>query len=169
MAADTPQQTPIPLPTYGQRQPTVTPPAIAPTPAAQSAETADGVSIAPTTETSMKDVVMTDANGPDQALSPAPVAPSTNAPSPAPARTGTPLRNGPESTSRAASQHPDPAFTMPDAAPAHGAPSRQYLNSKVVPHLLEGMKQLAQDKPKDPLRVLGEFLLERSKEHELEK
>jgi COMPASS component SDC1 len=35
---------------------------------------------------------------------------------------------------------------MPDAAPAHGAPVRQYLNDKVTAHLLEGMKQLAKDK-----------------------
>lgn len=123
--------------------------------------------VAPTTESSSKDVAMTDASSADQAFSPAPAAPSTNAPSPAPVRTGTPLRtNGQENTSRAASQHPDPAFTMPDAAPAHGAPVRQYLNSKVTAHLLEGMKQLAEDQPKDPLRVLGEFLIERSKELE---
>lgn len=55
---------------------------------------------------------------------------------------------------------------MPSEAPPHGAPTRQYLNSKVTGVLLEGMKQLAKDKPKDPLRVLGEFLLQRSKELE---
>ncbi|KAH8162377.1 hypothetical protein CIB48_g5882 [Xylaria polymorpha] len=110
---------------------------------------------------------MTDVSSAEQAASPAPAAPSTNAPSPAPARTGTPLRtNGQENISRAASQHPDPAFTMPDAAPAHGAHVRQYLNSKVTPHLLDGMKHLAKTQPKDPLRVLGEFLIERSKEFE---
>ncbi|KAI1631004.1 hypothetical protein F4809DRAFT_204529 [Biscogniauxia mediterranea] len=70
------------------------------------------------------------------------------------------------SSSRAASQHPDPGFTMPAEAPPHGAPVRQYLNSKVTGTLLEGMKVLAKEQPKDPLRVLGEYLLQRSKELE---
>ncbi|KAI3329346.1 hypothetical protein HD806DRAFT_530738 [Xylariaceae sp. AK1471] len=160
--ADEITQTPVPPPTYGQPHPTVIP--------RQPVETStvlETQTVAPTTESGNKDVAMTDASGADQAPSPAPAVPSTNAPSPAPARTGTPLRtNGQENTSRAASQHPDPAFTMPDAAPAHGAPVRQYLNGKVTAHLLEGMKQLAKDQPKDPLRVLGEFLIERSKEFE---
>ncbi|KAK8138723.1 hypothetical protein PG984_002103 [Apiospora sp. TS-2023a] len=103
--------------------------------------------------------------------SPAPVTmpASGSAASPAPpARTGTPLRtNGqPESNSRATSQHPDTGFTMPAEAPPHGAPVRQYLNTNVTGALLEGMKQLAKEQPKDPLRVLGEFLLQRSKEVE---
>ncbi|KAI1096135.1 Dpy-30-domain-containing protein [Rostrohypoxylon terebratum] len=100
----------------------------------------------------------------------------TNAPSPA-ARTGTPLRtvaNGQEgnaanantSNSRAASQHPDTGFTMPSEAPPHGAPVRQYLNTKVTGPLLDGMKLLAKNKPQDPLRVLGEYLIQRSKELE---
>ncbi|KAI0424920.1 hypothetical protein F5Y09DRAFT_323031 [Xylaria sp. FL1042] len=163
--ADEILQTPVPVPTYGQPQ---QPTASAQSQPAESSTTPEGQTIAPTTETGMKDVAMADASTiTDQAPSPAPAAPSTNAPSPAPARTGTPLRtNGQENTSRAASQHPDPAFTMPDAAPAHGAPVRQYLNTKVTAHLLEGMKQLAKDQPKDPLRVLGEFLIERSKEFE---
>ncbi|KAI1749363.1 hypothetical protein F4782DRAFT_513484 [Xylaria castorea] len=171
--ADEIPQTPVPVPTYGQPQPTA-PAAPAPAPAvAQSlpGETPavpEAQTVAPTTESSNnKDVSMTDASSADQAASPAPAAPSTNAPSPAPARTGTPLRtNGQESTSRAASQHPDPAFTMPDAAPAHGAPVRQYLNSKITPHLLDGMKHIAKNQPKDPLRILGEYLIERSKEVE---
>ncbi|KAI1368546.1 hypothetical protein F5Y08DRAFT_295135 [Xylaria arbuscula] len=162
--ADEIPQTPVPVPTYGQPQPAA---AVAQGQPGETLTTADGQTIAQTTEMNNKDVTMVDASSADQAPSPAPAAPSTNAPSPAPARTATPLRtNGPENTSRAASQHPDPAFTMPDAAPAHGAPVRQYLNTNVTAHLLDGMKQLAKDKPKDPLRVLGEFLLERSKEFE---
>ncbi|RYC54406.1 hypothetical protein CHU98_g11806, partial [Xylaria longipes] len=142
-------------------------PAVAQSQPGEAPAVPDSQTVAPTTESSNKDVSMTDVSSADQAVSPAPAAPSTNAPSPAPARTGTPLRtNGQENTSRAASQHPDPAFTMPDAAPAHGAPTRQYLNSKVTPHLLDGMKNIAKNRPKDPLRVLGEFLLERSKELE---
>lgn len=86
--------------------------------------------------------------------SPAPAAFATSnssAPSPAaggvPARTGTPLRtNGQEAnSSRAASQHPDSGFTMPTEAPPHGAPARQYLNSKVTGPLLDGLKMIAKD------------------------
>lgn len=48
--------------------------------------------------------------------------------------------------SRAASAHPpEPGFTMPAEAPAHGAPVRQYINTKVTGPLLEGMKLIAKD------------------------
>ncbi|KAJ5833221.1 hypothetical protein N7474_001532 [Penicillium riverlandense] len=47
-----------------------------------------------------------------------------------------------------------------------GAPARVYLNEKIVPHLLEGMKSVAKDQPSNPLRVLGEFLLQKSNELE---
>ena len=53
--------------------------------------------------------------------------------------------NGTDATSRATSQHPDPAPTIPKEAPPHGAPTRQYLNGKVTGVLLEGMKQLAKE------------------------
>ncbi|KAI1431652.1 hypothetical protein GGR50DRAFT_697797 [Xylaria sp. CBS 124048] len=150
-------RTPVPVPTYGQPQPISSAPS-------QPVQASTVPEIAPTTELVTKDIAMLDA---DQVPSPTPAAPSTSAPSPAPARTSTPQRtNGQENTSRAASQHPDPAFTMPEAAPPHGAPVRQYLNSKVTAHLLDGMKILAREQPRDPLRVLGEFLIERSKEFE---
>ncbi|KAM4054968.1 dpy-30 motif domain-containing protein [Hirsutella rhossiliensis] len=95
-----------------------------------------------------KDVVMSDA-------------PIEQAASPAPARTGTPAQG-----SRAASAHPDANLTMPSEAVPHGDPTRRYLNTKVTGVLLEGMKQLAKDQPHDPLRVLGEFLIQKSKELE---
>ncbi|PFH58322.1 hypothetical protein XA68_13872 [Ophiocordyceps unilateralis] len=104
----------------------------------------------PTVMTPVKDVVMSDAP-PDHATDH----------SPAPARTGTPAQG-----SRAASVHPDAGLVMPSEAVPHGDPTRRYLNSKVTASLLEGMKQLAKDQPQDPLRVLGEFLLQRSKELE---
>ncbi len=50
-----------------------------------------------------------------------------------------------EAGSRAASAHPDPGFTMPTEAPAHGAPLRQYINSKVTGALLEGVKLVAKE------------------------
>ncbi|KAK3694097.1 hypothetical protein B0T22DRAFT_451642 [Podospora appendiculata] len=97
-----------------------------------------------------------------------PAATPSNAPSPLPARVGTPMRNtdGERAGSRAASAHPDSGFAMPAEAPVHGAPVRQYINTKITGVLLEGMKMVARDQPKDPLRVLGEFLLQRSKELE---
>ncbi|KAF4587687.1 Dpy-30 motif protein [Ophiocordyceps camponoti-floridani] len=106
----------------------------------------------PSTDTAAaKDVVMSDAP-PDQAAADH---------SSAPARTGTPAQG-----SRAASVHPDAGSTMPSEAAPHGDPTRRYLNTKVTASLLEGMKQLAKDQPQDPLRVLGEFLLQKSKELE---
>jgi len=116
---------------------------------------------------SAKDIVMTEAT-PDRPASPAILPGATSAPSPAPQRIGTPSRNmnGNDVTSRATSQHPDPAPTIPKEAPPHGAPTRQYLNSKLTGPLLDGMKQIAKEQPKDPLRALGEYLLQRSKELE---
>ena len=75
-----------------------------------------------------------------------------------------------------------------------GAPARVYMNEKLVPHVLEGMKTVVRDqyvklplissvpcftslliscvcvcfpfmyRPPDPLRVLGEFLIKKSEE-----
>ncbi|KAK8049456.1 hypothetical protein PG994_011186 [Apiospora phragmitis] len=161
--------TPSPL---SQATPIASTPAEAPSTTAVAAQTATATSTEPVVEGVNKDVAMTDVPTTEQAPSPVPAAmpATTSGASPAPpARTGTPLRtNGqqPESSSRATSQHPDAGFTMPAEAPPHGAPVRQYLNSKVTGALLEGMKQVAKEQPKDPLRVLGEFLLQRSKEVE---
>ncbi|KAJ4144858.1 hypothetical protein LMH87_003727 [Akanthomyces muscarius] len=107
-------------------------------------------------DTPHRDVVMTDASV-DQA-SPAP---ANAAASPAPARTGTPAQ-----ASRAPSVHPDPGFAIPSEAAPHGDSTRRYLNTKVTGALLEGMKMLAKEQPEDPLRVLGEYLIQRSKEIE---
>lgn len=46
-------------------------------------------------------------------------------------------------TSRAPSANPQLPPTMPAEAPAHGAPTRVYLNTKVTAHVLDGMKMLA--------------------------
>ncbi|KAF7542368.1 hypothetical protein G7Z17_g11634 [Cylindrodendrum hubeiense] len=89
-------------------------------------------------DTPQRDVVMSDVMMEQPASSPAPAA---HAPSPVPARTGTPAQG-----SRAASAHPDPGFSMPAEAPPHGDSTRRYLNTKVTGVLLEGMKQLAKDK-----------------------
>jgi len=134
----------------------------------QSATPTSAASPATQIPDSTRDVVMNDSAF-DLPASPAPALHgSANAPSPLPPRTGTPVRNtnGNDVTSRATSQHPDTASIIPSEAPPHGAPTRQYLNSKVTGVLLEGMKQLAKEQPRDPLRALGEYLLQRSKELE---
>ncbi|PHH74694.1 hypothetical protein CDD82_4814 [Ophiocordyceps australis] len=101
----------------------------------------------PPADTPQKDVSMIDAPN-DQA-------------SPAPPRTATPAHG-----SRAASVYPDSGPAMPSEAIPHGDPTRRYLNSKVTAVLLEGMKKLAKEQPPDPLRVLGEYLLQKSKDLE---
>ncbi|KAH7267044.1 uncharacterized protein BKA55DRAFT_684310 [Fusarium redolens] len=111
-----------------------------------------------TTDALQKDVTMSDAPVDHPASSPAP---ATHAPSPIPPRTGTPAQG-----SRAASAHPDSGLSIPAEAPPHGDSTRRYLNTKVTGVLLEGVKQLAKDKPNDPLRVLGEYLIQKSKELE---
>ncbi|KAL8653818.1 MAG: hypothetical protein Q9210_001876 [Variospora velana] len=91
-------------------------------------------------------------------------------------RTATPSRN-----TNGIIEAPPP---LPAKAATHGAPARRYLNEKVTGVLLEGMKRLAVEqyvqalltfarrmligifRPEDPLRVLGEYLLQRSKEVE---
>ncbi|TQW10546.1 COMPASS complex subunit Sdc1 [Cordyceps javanica] len=107
-------------------------------------------------DTPQKDVVMADA-----AIDQASPAPANAAASPAPARVGTPAQ-----ASRAPSVHPDPGFTIPSEAAPHGDSTRRYLNTKVTGALLEGMKMLAKEQPDDPLRVLGEYLIQKSKEIE---
>ncbi|MCJ1458048.1 COMPASS (complex proteins associated with Set1p) component [Mycoblastus sanguinarius] len=73
-------------------------------------------------------------------------------------RTATPTRN--------VNGNVEVTTPMPTKAASHGAPARRYLNEKVTGVLLEGMKRLAAEQPEDPLRVLGEFLLQRSREME---
>ncbi|CAO3617095.1 unnamed protein product [Mucor hiemalis] len=50
---------------------------------------------------------------------------------------------------------------------SEGGPTpRSYLDSTVVPTLLEGLKLLATERPSDPLAYLGRFLLSRSNERQ---
>lgn len=50
-----------------------------------------------------------------------------------------------------------------------GCATRKYLNEKVTPALLNGMRMIAVRKPEDPLKVLGEYLIEQSKSDEVPK
>lgn len=80
---------------------------------------------------------------------------STNPPTPNRTSTPTgskesvPARLENNSSSRAASAAPADRtadrVTMPTEPAAHGAPTRQYLNSKVTYHVMEGMKIVAKD------------------------
>jgi len=49
---------------------------------------------------------------------------------------------------------------------AHGSPARVYLNTKVTPHLLEGVRYLAVHEPEKPLEWLAEYLKKKSEEVE---
>ena len=77
------------------------------------------------------------------------------APVPAPVPT-------PQPSTRPASVAP----SRPAQPVAHGGPTRQYLNQRLTPHLLEGMKYIAMNEPEKPLLWLSEFLKDRSKEVE---
>jgi COMPASS component SDC1 len=48
----------------------------------------------------------------------------------------------------------------------HGAQARIYLNKNVTPHLLEGVKILAMERPEQPLKWLSEYLAKKSEEVE---
>ncbi|KAL9117628.1 MAG: hypothetical protein Q9187_005832 [Circinaria calcarea] len=85
---------------------------------------------------------------------------SASVSTPQPVRNATPVRS--------TNGIPEPV-PLPLKAVPHGAPVRRYLNEKVTGVLLEGMKRLALEQyvmPEDPLRVLGEYLLQRSRELE---
>ncbi|KAI7862085.1 hypothetical protein BDF14DRAFT_1886464 [Spinellus fusiger] len=59
----------------------------------------------------------------------------------------------------------------PVAAKRHsmeGLETRAYLDTTVVPTLLQGMKLLSTERPNDPLSFLGHFLLARAHEKALE-
>ena len=113
---------------------------------------------------------------PAQSLQAQAQAQSTNLPTLAPARSTTPSRSG-------ASPHPLSSSTtnttaaatngtqiLPPSAPiapsSTGSAVRVYLNSKVVPALLEGMKGLGEQQPERPLEWLSEFLGKKSREVE---
>lgn len=56
-------------------------------------------------------------------------------------------------------------YTIPQGADLNaGAPTRQWINENVTPTLLEGMRMLVREKPQEPLRVLGEYLISKSGE-----
>ncbi|CAI4057754.1 hypothetical protein SUVZ_02G5750 [Saccharomyces uvarum] len=48
------------------------------------------------------------------------------------------------------------------ASTVGGSQTRKYLNTNVTPHLLAGMRLIAVQQPDDPLRTLGEYLINQS-------
>ncbi|KAJ5134317.1 hypothetical protein N7448_000660 [Penicillium atrosanguineum] len=69
-------------------------------------------------------------------------------------------------TNGASSAHIDLSGASATQVRPGGAPARVYLNEKIVPTLLEGMKTVAKEQPSNPLRVLGEYLIQKSNELE---
>lgn len=46
-----------------------------------------------------------------------------------------------------------------------GSSTRKYLNQFVTPTLLKGMRIIAKDKPENPLKTLGEYLIRESEDN----
>jgi hypothetical protein len=63
-----------------------------------------------------------------------------------------------------AQKQPSPTPTPANQIPPGGAPARRFLNDNVTPALLEGMKMLAREQPKEPLLALAKFLEEKHQE-----
>ena len=63
-----------------------------------------------------------------------------------PTRNGAPLSEGSPSILAMATTPTTAPVPMPEKASMHGAPVRQYLNTKVVGSLMEGMKRLAAER-----------------------
>ncbi|KAG0045608.1 hypothetical protein BGZ83_009209 [Gryganskiella cystojenkinii] len=68
-------------------------------------------------------------------------------------------REGSTASSSAGPTNPLAGMTKAEIAEM---PVRPYLDQTVLPVLLEGMKQLAKDRPQNPLEYLGHFLLNHS-------
>ncbi|KAE8382701.1 hypothetical protein BDV26DRAFT_253014 [Aspergillus bertholletiae] len=71
-----------------------------------------------------------------------------------------------DSTPNTAAANTPTTEPLPTNVRPGGAPARVYMNEKIVPYLLEGMKHVTRDQPPNPLRVLGEFLIQKSNEVE---
>lgn len=56
--------------------------------------------------------------------------------------------------------------TEPTQEYVGGSSVRRYLNENLTLELLAGLREVANEKPKDPLRWLGEYLVKRADEKE---
>lgn len=86
---------------------------------------------------------------------------------PQPTHTPAAVATPPTSTSTPAAepikQEGASTASLPNPAENYGAPTRLWLNKEVTPALLAGMRQIAKDKPEDPVKALGEFLINYNK------
>ncbi|KAG5368554.1 COMPASS component SDC1 [Yarrowia sp. E02] len=76
-----------------------------------------------------------------------------------PTHTATPPTSTPTPAAEAIKQETISTASLPNPAENYGAPTRLWLNKEVTPALLAGMRQIAKDKPEDPVKALGEFLI----------
>lgn len=121
----------------------------------------------------MADTPMTDAFPTAVPASPEPV---KTEPAPEPTTSVAPVSAAPQTTHTPAAVATPPTSTstpaaepikqesastssLPNPAENYGAPTRLWLNKEVTPALLAGMRQIAKDKPEDPVKALGEFLI----------
>ncbi|KAG5418525.1 SDC1 [Candida metapsilosis] len=81
---------------------------------------------------------------------------------------GTPRGTTPTPQLQARQVKQEPISRSTEFPPLHeivgGSSIRRYLNKHLTQHLLDGLKEVGQVKPEDPLRYLGEFLINRSNE-----
>lgn len=94
----------------------------------------------------------------------APAAPA--APAPVPAAATPPVENNSTATPGEVKQEfvNSSTASLPNPAENYGAPTRTWLNREVTPALLDGMRWLAKEKPEDPVKALGEFLVNYKKD-----
>lgn len=59
-------------------------------------------------------------------------------------------------------QEPTHGNELPVHEVVGGSSVRQYLNKHLTQHLLDGLRDVSKNKPEDPLKYLGEFLIQRS-------
>ncbi|KAI8148292.1 hypothetical protein BJV82DRAFT_574586 [Fennellomyces sp. T-0311] len=70
------------------------------------------------------------------------------------------IDDGPPASARSASQTPFSDVLHQERRQTDGVSPRTYLDSTVVPTLLEGLKKVVMERPSDPLEYLGRYLLD---------
>lgn len=84
-------------------------------------------------------------------------------------RDPTPTQTTASSTSGSAATHKEISYNYPKDQPVEtimgGAPIRQWINKHLTKAVLDGMRHVAKQKPQDPVRVLGEYLIKISEEN----
>lgn len=83
-----------------------------------------------------------------------------------------PQNEQPGETSRKAAEQQDPAKAAEKAAgniqrrlPAHALPIRHYLESTVVPVLMQALQSVCRERPDDPVEYVANYLLQHNPKH----